>query len=184
MTGNRCTSATIAKPPRPPDSQAVFIRRKQSRNRKTFQLIQSYRKEGKVRQRVIIDLGRDNCVEGAIADCQVRIEWLMLKMEEDRKFLQNFTSEPVRPQDSIRFYPYLMQARRYWIHRDSIAKYEKRLAQQQERLERLQTVAQEVGIDSQTLEDAYKRKHAAMLEYEAEMKRWADGLRSLINGGL
>lgn len=162
----------------------MFIRRKKSRNRETFQLVQSYRKEGKVRQRVIIDLGHDNSLEGAIASCESRIEWLMLKIEEDQTVLRRFPSEPIRPKGNVRFYPDLMEAKYYWMHRDFVQSYEKRLAQQHERLERLQTVAQEVGIDSQALEAARKRKRETMLKREAEMKRWADGLRGLLRDRL
>jgi hypothetical protein len=78
----------------------MFIRRKTSRNRETFQLVESYRKDGKVRQRVIIDLGRKDTVEGAIAVCERRITWMTREIEECREFVRKFSSEPFVPRET------------------------------------------------------------------------------------
>lgn len=165
-------------------SNPVFIRRKKSRNRETFQLVESYRMEGKVRQRVIIDLGGKDSVEGAIAVCECRVAWMTREIEECREFISRFDSEPERIKGNVYRSPAVLEARRYWLHRDTIDKFEKRIAQQRTRLARLWEVAEEVGIDKQALESARQDQFELMRRSEDERQRREAVLRRLLEGRL
>lgn len=165
-------------------SNPVFIRRKKFRNRETFQLVESYRMEGKVRQRVIIDLGGKDSVEGAIAVCERRIASMTREIEECREFVSRFDSEPERIKGNVYRSPAVLEARRYWLRRDTIDKFEKRIAQQRERLARLWEVAEEVGIDKQALESARQDQFELMRRSEEERQRREAVLRKLLEGRL
>lgn len=160
----------------------MFVRRKNSRNRETFQLVESYRQDGKVRQRVVIDLGEKDTMEGAIAVCERRILSMSREIERSRQFIGTFDSEPDRIKGNVYRSPAVLESRQYWLHRDIIDKFEKRVAQQRDRLARLWTVSEKVGIDEEALELARQDQMEFLHRCEAARQQREAALRKLLGG--
>jgi hypothetical protein len=89
----------------------MFIRKRQSSRRPSYQIIQTYREDGKVKQRVIANLRNDSTLQEAIDTAQAKVtqfEQALIRIQQRKDTNQRSRS------NSETTYRYFMNKYEYW----------------------------------------------------------------------
>jgi hypothetical protein len=145
----------------------AYVRKKKSKGKEYYQLVEGYREDGRVKQRVLAHLGDIPTVEGALRDWPERIDAFRKAAEENRREVEfvakRLGNEPVRRKARPHTYatarklmdefeigtPEWRSAfdtdvrRHYWQHIDYAERLEREAAALEERLTKLRELQEQ-----------------------------------------